>query len=75
MKKKYIPFIVYAILAGILIVCMIVIGNRPSYGWAALEDAGKWVLCGLLLLADIFITVVHGIILGILYIRKKKVQV
>lgn len=75
MKKKYIPFIVYVILAVILIICMIYLDNMDVYGMAAMEAVARWVVCGIVLLADIFITVVHGIILGILYIRKKKVQV
>lgn len=72
MKKKFIPFIVYISLAVILLILIVVVGNRPSYGLAALEDLGYFILFGLLLIADVFIFVVHCIILLILHIRRKK---
>ena len=72
MKKKYIPFIIYIFLAIILLILIDFVGDRQSYGLAALEDLGYFVLFGLLLIADVSVGVIHAIILLIIHIIKKK---
>ena len=72
MKKKYIPFFIYLIVAFILLIFMYQFNHVDGYGNAALGAAARWAVCFLLLIADVAVGVIHAIILLIIHIIKKK---
>lgn len=71
-EKKYIPFIIYLIVAFILLIFMYQFNHVDGYGNVAMEAAARWAVCFLVLIADVSVGVIHAIVLLILHIIKKK---